>query len=286
AVVENGKPILLIECKAIGSELDSRKCNQLQLYFHGTEAPIAILTDGNCYKFFSDLESANRMDNKPYMEIIMEKLDESLIPELRKLAKGKFDREVAMSAAHELKYNREFKQILARQLEQPHEDFVRFFISQAYDGIITQRIREHFTPLLITALNQFLDEKLNERLQSAITKPVNLEQEIAQEKEVEDNIQKITTTEEEMEAYYIVKSILVGTVDVSRVTMRDAINYCSILLDDNNRKPVCRLHFNNKQWRVGLFDGEDKDDRVNINALEDILSLSDRIRATVLKYTN
>ncbi|MDO5537581.1 MAG: type I restriction enzyme HsdR N-terminal domain-containing protein, partial [Desulfovibrionaceae bacterium] len=53
AILSGERPILLIECKALGTPLDMKHCNQLQLYFHGTDAPIAVLTDGNNYKFFS-----------------------------------------------------------------------------------------------------------------------------------------------------------------------------------------------------------------------------------------
>lgn len=287
AILVEGKPILLIECKAFGTQLESKQCNQLQLYFHGTEAPIAILTDGNRYRFFSDLETPNRMDTKPYMEFTLADMDEALIPELRKLAKGKFDRDACLSAANELKYNREFKRILAEQMENPHEDFARFFIRQAYDGMITQQVRDRFTPVLVAAMNQFINDRINERLKNAMTQQQKPEvpEPIMQESPAEEKqASGIVTTPEEIEAWYIIKSLLVGVVDSKRVTMRDAQSYCAILLDDNNRKPLCRLHFNGKQWRVGLFDGDNRDDRINIEKLDDILPLGDRIRATAMQY--
>ena len=286
---EEGTPIILIECKPLGANLESRQCNQLQLYFHGTEAPIAILTDGNRYLFYSDLETQNRMDSKPYMEVVLNNLDKALVPELRKLAKGRFDRDTAMTSANELKYNREFKQIMARQLEEPHEDFVRFFISQSYDGIITQKVRERFTPVLMTALSQFIDEKINERLQNAMTKPGTgvPEQSTATPEENPDgeDVAKgtIITTEEEKEAYYLVKSLLVGTVAPERVCIKDTMSYCNILMDGKVTKQLCRLYFNSKQWRVGLFD-QGEETKVDIATLDDILTLADRIRATAAAY--
>ena len=164
AILVDGKPILLLECKALGTSLDMKHCNQLQLYFHGTEAPIAILTDGNRYRFYSDLETANKMDSKPYMEFVLDDMDEMLLPELRKLAKGKFDRDACMSAANELKYNREFKRLMSEQMEKPHEDFARFFIGQTYDGRITQNVLDRFTPILTAALDQFINDRINDRL--------------------------------------------------------------------------------------------------------------------------
>ncbi len=265
AILADGKPILLIECKAFGTALDTKQCNQLQLYFHGTEAPIAILTDGNRYRFYSDLEDTNRMDSKPYMEFCLSDMDETLIPELRKLAKGKFDRDACLSAANELKYNREFKRIMAEQMDNPHEDFARFFISQTYDGMITQKVRERFTPILVAALDQFINDRINERLKSAMTQrpeapeslPADLPEE-AQEKPVTSNI---VTTEEEREAFYLVKSLLMGVVDAERIKLQDWQAYCNIVLD-GRFKPLLRLHFNKRPWFVGLFDGENKDAKV------------------------
>lgn len=95
---------------------------------------------------------------------------------------------------------------------------------------------------------------------------------------------RIVTTEEEREAYYLVKSLLMGIVESERIIMRDAVNFCNILLDDTIQQPLFRLQFNKRPWRVGLFDGDAKDDRVEIEKLDDILPLADRIRATALKY--
>ncbi len=288
AILNEGKPIVLIECKALGTGLDFKHCNQLQLYFHGTEAPIAILTDGNRYRFYSDLETTNRMDTKPYMEFCLDDMDDALIPELRKLVKGKFDRDVCMSAANELKYNREFKRIMAEQMIKPHDDFARFFISQAYDGRITQNVLERFTPVLVGALEQFINDRINDRLKNAMTQsqpesaPPESETPPSETENGADA--RIVTLEEEKEAYYLVKSILRGVVDPERVVMRDAVNFCNILLDDTLRQPIFRLHFNKRPWKVGLFDGDAKDERIGIETLDEILPLADRIRATVAKY--
>ncbi len=56
----------------------------------------------------------------------------------------------------------------------------------------------------------------------------------------------VETTEEEIEGFYIVKAIVRSAVKADRVVMRDAKSYCAILLDDNNRRPLIRLHFNSK----------------------------------------
>ncbi len=287
AILADGKPIVLIECKTLGTELEFRHCNQLQIYFHGTEAPIAILTDGNRYRFYSDLEAPNRMDTKPYMEFCLDDMEESLIPELRKLAKGRFDRDACVVSANELKYNREFKQVMARQMEEPDEDFVRFFIGQVYDGKITQNVRERFTPVLKAALAQFLDDRINERLKNAMTQQKPEQEpgaEAAAPEEAKNTGPTIVTSPDELQAFYLVKSLLMGTVDPERVALRDGVNFCNILLDDKITRPLFRLHFNKRPWKVGFFDGDTRDDRVEIEKLDDILPLAERIRAAAKKY--
>lgn len=168
ALIRDGKPVIIIECKTFGAALDAGKCNQLKLYFHGTEAKVAILTDGNHYLFFSDLEEPNKMDSKPYMEFILNKPDTALTPELKKLTKDVFSVEDAMSSAVILKYTREFKRIMGEQLKQPDEEFVRFFLHQCYDGKITASVKDRFTGILKDALDLFIRDKINERFQSAI----------------------------------------------------------------------------------------------------------------------
>lgn len=69
---------------------------------------------------------------------------------------------------------------------------------------------------------------------------------------------KIVTTEEEIEAYYIVKSILRNHIQAERVTFRDAQSYFAIFCDDNNRKPICRLYFNTANKYIGIFDADKK----------------------------
>lgn len=91
------------------------------------------------------------------------------------------------------------------------------------------------------------------------------------------------TTEEEREAFYLVKSLLMGVVDAERIKLQDWQAYCNIVLD-GRFKPLLRLHFNKRPWFVGLFDGENKDAKVQIDKLDDILPLGDRIRATARQY--
>ena len=61
AIVLNGQPEILIECKMCGHELNAANENQLLRYFHASKAKFGILTNGVVYKFYTDLAEPNKM---------------------------------------------------------------------------------------------------------------------------------------------------------------------------------------------------------------------------------
>jgi hypothetical protein len=94
----------------------------------------------------------------------------------------------------------------------------------------------------------------------------------------------IVTLEEELDGFRIVKAILGEVVDIDRVTERDLKSYFNVLLDDNNRKPICRFYFHADQKRLGLLD-ENKDvERVEIDSLDEIYDYADHLKATAKRY--
>lgn len=96
---------------------------------------------------------------------------------------------------------------------------------------------------------------------------------------------EIVTTQTEMEAYYIIKSILREVIPGNRVTMRDAISYCSIFIDDNNRKPVCRLHFNNESnLRLEPVGADGKGEKYKIDSLDEIFNYADQLIEAAKRY--
>lgn len=285
ALMQEGKPIILIECKCCGTPLDADKCDQLHRYFTTVDARIGILTDGVRYLFFSDLEEFKKMDKRPFMAFDLENVDTTLIPELRKLCKGKFNLQTALDTANELKYTREIKRILLEQLEGtvPSEGFVDFFTRETYQGKVTKNVREQFTVFVRRAFSEFIAERIDDRLKSALT--ATRKEEVAPVEHITPEEDKVVTTEQEWQAYYLVKSLLMGTVDSDRVAIRDAQSYCNVLLDDNRNKPLIRFHFNNpERLRIELI-GENKEKSIHdIKKIDDILQFTDNIRAAAMMY--
>ena len=287
AILQNSEIQILIECKKFGDSLNINHASQLFRYFHVTTARVSILTNGQIYQFYTDLDAPNKMDQKPFLELDLLDIDDYIVPELKKLTKGAFDLESVISAAGELKYLSQIKKIVANQFVAPEEDFVKLFASRVYEGVITQRVRDQFSSLTKRALGQFLNDQINERLKSAMNSNAvaSVVAETTEAEEIGDKSDDlITTTLEEIEGYHVVKAIVRAVVDVKRVVQRDTQSYMGILLDDNNRKPICRLHFNRAQKYVGIFDESKSETRHPISSIDEIYNFSDALKKTVSFY--
>ena len=305
AILKDGKPIMLFECKWCGTDLEKEHKSQLYRYFSVTDARIGVLTNGVIYRFYTDLEEPNKMDARPFFEFNLLNIKESTVEELKMFSKSFFSLDETLTAATELKYTTQIKRIFAEQLLNPSENFMKFFASQVYSGKLTQVVKQQFTGLTKKALNHFINDRINERLKSALTTvdeentssvspPIQppyenqtATKEVKSKEEAKkDRESRIVTTEAEIEGHLIVREILKEVIDTERVVMRDTISYCGILFDDNNRKPICRLHFNNSNRKyLGLFDENKTEDKVSINQLSEIHQYADRLKTTVGYYT-
>ena len=287
AIMQNGKPIILIEAKSATSDLNGAHASQLFRYFSVTEARIGILTNGLQYHFHSDLEKTNHMDEKPFLIIDILNFDTRPVAQLKKFTKSAFDVDRILSSANELKYKREIKLLLEGEYAQPSEEFVKHFARPVYSGSLRANVVAEFTEIVKQAFREFLNDRVADRLQTAIDSTAGSIEDPSQDEpedaEVAVKSDGIETTEEELDGYYVVKSILRETVDVSRVFIRDVRSYCGILLDDNNRQPICRLHFNRSTKYVSLFAGG-SEERVAIESVDDIYKHASQIKAAVANY--
>ncbi|NJO08065.1 MAG: restriction endonuclease [Chloroflexaceae bacterium] len=292
AILKDGEPIILFECKHHSVHLGEVQASQLHRYFHVTKARFAILTNGIVYRLYTDLVAPNLMDDKPFFEFNMLDYTERDVDELKKFCKSVFDVGNILTTASELKYTFEIKRIVGVEMQTPSDEFVKHFASQVYAGRMSQSAMEQFRPIVLKAFRQYINDQISSRLKSALgssdepapTLPDDTTEPAAETQEPEEEKPKIVTTQEEMDGYYIVRAILRENIDVKRIAMRDAQSYCSILLDENNRKPLCRLWFNRSQKYLGLFDG-DKEDKVPIDDVDSIYQYADRLKATIQKYT-
>ena len=229
AILEDGSPNILIECKSCTEDL-SKHSSQLFRYFGTTKAKFGILTNGIIYKFYTDLEESNKMDLVPFLEIDLLNLKDSTINELKKFCKDNFDKDKIFSTAEELKYMSLIKSVLSSEYESPSEEFVKFILNKVYDGQKKQKIIEKFNPLVKKAFCSFMNEIVNSKITSALESDnVDKNEEEIVEEEIES---KIITTEEEIEAFYIIRGMLSDIVDPKGIQKVTSVFYIKIITEN------------------------------------------------------
>ncbi len=173
-IVLDGQPTILIEAKSINEKL-TKHDSQLFRYFGATTSKFGILTNGEEYKFFTDLDEPNKMDLTPFLTINITKIKDSQLPELAKFHKDNFDVDKITSSAAELKYLNSLKAYLSSELNEPTENFVKYLLGEIYDGMKTKQTIEKFKPIIKKGLNQFIAEKVNDKLSAALKTSVTVE---------------------------------------------------------------------------------------------------------------
>lgn len=280
AIILNNEPVILVECKWCGEPLDKHG-SQLFRYFGTTKAKFGILTNGIVYRFFTDLDEANKMDMTPFLEINMLDLRENLVNELKKFCKVSFDKDSIFSTASELKYTNLIKDLLKKELDEPSETFVRLIISSIYDGQKNQKVIDKFTPIVKKSFVSFINELVNQRITSALNS--------APEQTEEDTTEpistsKVVTTQTEIESFFIIRGILAGTLNIEDIVYRDTESYFGILYKDNNRKPICRLNLDSKKKQLLIPDENKNFERIYIDSLNDIYKHRNKLISVAKRY--
>ena len=287
AILKNGQPTILVECKHWGESLDVHN-SQLFRYFHTTKAKFGLLSNGIIYRFYTDLVEKNKMDEKPFLEFNVTDIKDNQIEELKKFHKSYFDIDNIVNTANELKYMNELKALINVEFQNPTEGFVRHFAKQIHQGVLTSKLLEQFTGLTKKSIQQYINDLITDRLKSALKKENEDEQKTAEQEaalaEATSNEIKVETTPEEMEAFLIVKTILRQKIKPTRIAYRDAQSYFAILLDDNNRKTICRLYLNGSKKYFATIDEQKKEVKNEITSIDDIFSHSQTLHKIVDTY--
>lgn len=286
AILIDNKPAIVVECKSCNTELCIGNESQLFRYFTASEASFALLTNGIEYKFYTDLDAPNKLDNKPFLDFSILYPDKINYPELIKLTKQNFDAESIRKAADHLKRVTAIRQVIKSELTTPSTEFVKLVFRKISPSgaMFSDKARSSVSPLVKSVIDDVINDLVKANLASAINVTEEKADQISAETSSPATFDGIVTTQEELEGYAIVKAVLHDTIPPEDVTMKDWKSYCAISFKNNSWCPICRLYFNNPQnLRVGFFDCA-KEERVQINSVNDIFNYAGRIKCAVLKY--
>ncbi|WP_421945499.1 type I restriction endonuclease [Pedobacter sp.] len=286
-IKKNNEPILIFECKHWKENADAHN-SQLHRYYHVSKARFGVLTNGTIYNFYSDLEKPNIMDEKPFLTIDLEDLKDGSIKILESFTKNEYNLENILDSAEALKYIKAIRKEFEKEIENPSDEIVKLLVNRFFDKPLTASRMATFKEYAKKALSISINESISYRLKSALNINEKLEkQEETKINPIDDNIDanKVITTEEELDAFHIVKAILREKITADRIAPRDTQSYFGVLLDNNNRKPICRFHFNTVNKYVELFhNGKDAGEKTQISNLDEIYGFRNQLHQTLETY--
>lgn len=277
AICIDGKLSILIECKPSTGDLTINHASQLFRYFSVTDARLGILTNGVIYKFFSDLDQPNKMDSQPFFTLSLDAIRKSDVKVLESFTRAGFDIETIVREASNLKLESLVRTELEREMSTASDEFARVIAKRVYSGQVTSQVKDNFTRLIANSFAAIVRDHVNDRLTSALNATAVPDLEDKHSVSAEETV----TTDEEISGFRIIQAIASKLVDPKRIGIRDAKSYCAVLLDDNNRKSLARMHFNGLTTKyVGTFEGQNET-RHQINDLTDIYTLSKHLEARI-----
>jgi hypothetical protein len=280
AICNGGKVTILIECKPSTSELNINHAAQLFRYFSVTDARLAVLTNGVNYQFYSDVEKPNKMDDKPFFTFSMDAIKPNDIRTLEKFGKSAFDIEKIVQEAGSLKIQSLLRKEIEKEFAEPSEEFIRMMASRVHDGRLTPAVKESFGRMLGATIGLVIRDLVNDRLSNALNASAPLGTDDASDAVGSETTEEgVVTTPDEISGFHIIQAIASRLIDPKRVIIRDAKSYCAILLDDNNRKTIARMHFNGITTKyLGTFTGKEEQ-RNLISELTQIYQFAPQIEA-------
>ncbi len=181
------------------------------------------------------------------------------IDQVRLLARDDPKKDQFITLAGQMRNNEEIVLALRAEIQNPSSAFVEAIRSRLESmghndiSMLKDRLAASGARLIDTLDNPNRDDEENE----------------------EDGERQLTG--EENLAYKMIQNMLEDQIPPERIFSRPGKSYCAILLDDNNRKTIARLHFNSATVKyVGTFVGRDET-RQRINSANNIDNHQDLI---------
>ena len=279
ALIENGEPIILVECKHWKENLDNH-VSQIYRYFGASKVKFGILTNGIEYRVYSDLDNKNVMDKMPFLTFTILADDVELLA-IQSLHKSVFNSVEMVEKAKILKNNSVIANAVSNEFNDPSDALVKLLIRSGFGSTkrVTDKVIHEFRPLVRQAINTLITTKVTFKLNNALKG----NEEIVED-EVELSTSGIVTTEEELEGLQIVKAMVRKVIPLDRVIAKDTKSYFGVLVDNNVRKPICRLHFNTSNKAISVFDENRSEVKHSIDGLNDLYNFESTLLNTAKSY--
>lgn len=236
-LIKGKNPEIIVECKKYGKSLTDKEAWQLNGYFINTQScKIGILTNGIEWRVYSANEANKEtsLNVNPFLVFDFNEINDSLIDNLTKLHKNNIDVKELLEEANSFYFLQGFSNALATELSEPSDDFIKALFNRMNGKRMTDEIKSKISDLINS-----------NSIQKALKRVIE---------EESKNGNQIITTAEELKIYHTIKTILIHKkeIDADRISYRDQKNSFNILVDDNNKKIICKIHSSRNNYSLEI----------------------------------
>ena len=246
----HGNPVMFIEAKPFLEKLTNH-CPQLSRYFNAVpEVSICAITNGQEWRFFTDLTNKNIMDIEPFLTIDVTEMQDSDMAQLYQFRHDQFQPEALRSLAEESIYLMAFTDVVTESLKEADVDFVRYVAGRAG---IQKQFTQRFLESIQHIVKQAVQNTVSSMIVSGLSAPkVQQEEAVSVEKPkkvdpkapiADPKNERIITTYTERRLFDLVKAIL---PEDASIEAKDTESYFNVLVDGKSNRWVLR-YFDSKQ---------------------------------------
>ena len=268
SIMCNDSPLFFIEAKNIKESLE-KHTEQAKKYFDNSEIKIICLTNGLDYNFYSDLNKDNEMDSEPFLSLNIENLTDFEMNYLTKLSSSNFNLENCTDIAYQIKAT----EFIRHQLEDPSEEFIRFVANNVSCKKKTKKF--------LSRIKEFICYSIQDVLKFFSNGSITIVPHTSGSKRPNSNI---VTTQEEMDGYKIIISILSEMYSIDNVNYKDTQSYFAVITDNKPKQWITRLCLGTKKKSIMIPNDENKYDRFYINDIQDLYNYKEQLIKSANKY--
>lgn len=256
----DGLPVMFIEAKPFAEKLTNH-CPQLSRYFNAVpNVSICAITNGQEWRFFTDLNNKNVMDSEPFLIIDVVNLQDSDMEQLYRFRHDEFQPEALRNLAEESIYLMAFTDVITESLKEVDVDFVRYVAGRA-------NIQRQFTQKFLESIQHIVKQAVQNTVSSMVVSGLSAPKVVTEPEEREPEFDptapivnpdnsKIITTYAERRLFEIVQSVL---PEDAHIEAKDTESYYGILVSGKSNRWILR-YFDNKQRPSVTFPVELNDD--------------------------
>lgn len=224
-------PIMLVECKSCTSKLTDNHFRQLNEYcLYTPSAKIGIVTNGIIYNFYTiNAKLKQGLNTKPFFSFDLLNYETSDLEVLALFNHQNIEIKRILEEAEEIYFLDEFDNAFFETLGNPSDDLAKIIYRNMGGLRSNDRV-----------LNQIKELVNSNSINTALDKVIK--------KEIATSNTGVITTDEEIKAYNVIKTILamsskIKSPQLERISYRDLRTMFIITVDNNQNKQICSIVF-------------------------------------------